>query len=119
MIEEVLGWYGKLTGLRYCILRYFNASGGSLSYETVRGEDHIPETHLIPLMLQVALGQREHIAIFGDDYPTPDGTNIRDYIHIEDLAHAHDLALQALADETIDQAVDALPQTEDPLTDCK
>ena len=105
MIEEVLGWYQRLTGLRYCILRYFNASGGSSSYDTLRGEDHTPETHLIPLMLQVALGQREHIAIFGDDYPTPDGTNIRDYIHIEDLAHAHNLALQALADETIDQAV--------------
>lgn len=105
MIEEVLGWYRQLSGLNYCILRYFNASGGSLSYDRLRGEDHTPETHLIPVMLQVALGQREHIAIYGDDYPTRDGTNIRDYIHIEDLARAHELALQALEDETIDQAV--------------
>lgn len=105
MIEEVLGWYHRINGLGYCILRYFNASGGSLSFDQLRGEDHSPETHLIPAMLQTALGQRERMAIFGDDYPTRDGTNIRDYIHIEDLANAHELALLALADETIDQAV--------------
>jgi UDP-glucose 4-epimerase len=75
-------------------LRYFNASGGAPG----RGEDHDPETHLIPLVLQVALGQREHIAVFGDDYDTRDGTCVRDYIHIVDLATAHALAMEALDD---------------------
>jgi UDP-glucose 4-epimerase len=92
MVETMLRWFNDLHGLRYAALRYFNAAGGSPD----RGEDHSPETHLIPLTLQVALGQREHIGIFGVDYPTPDGTCIRDYIHVEDLASAHLLALEAL-----------------------
>jgi len=92
MIEEVLGWYHRLFGLRFAALRYFNAAGAS----PARGEAHHPESHLIPLVLQVALGQRAAISIFGDDYPTPDGTCIRDYIHIEDLASAHVLALDGL-----------------------
>jgi len=92
MVETMLRWFNELHGLRYAALRYFNASGGRPD----RGEDHAPETHLIPLTLQVALGQREHIGIFGTDYPTPDGTCIRDYIHVEDLASAHLLALEAL-----------------------
>ena len=83
---------GPHAGLRYACLRYFNASGASAT----RGEHHDPETHIIPLILQVALGQREHFSIFGDDYPTPDGTCIRDYIHVVDLAQAHILALRAL-----------------------
>lgn len=92
MVERMLEWYGRIHGLRYAALRYFNAAGG----RPERGEDHHPETHLIPLTLQVALGQRPHIAIFGTDYPTPDGTCVRDYIHVDDLAAAHVLALQAL-----------------------
>ena len=88
MFERMLHWYHQVHGLNYTSLRYFNACGahGGL------GEDHEPETHLIPLVLQVALGKREKIMIFGDDYPTPDGTCIRDYIHIYDLAQAHILA---------------------------
>ena len=78
----------------FAALRYFNASGAS--GESTIGEDHDPETHLIPLVLQVALGQRENIKIFGDDYPTPDGTCIRDYIHVDDLATAHVAALNRL-----------------------
>jgi UDP-glucose 4-epimerase len=92
MVERMLEWYGRIHGLRYAALRYFNAAGGRPD----RGEDHHPETHLIPLTLQVALGQRPHIAIFGTDYPTPDGTCVRDYIHVDDLAAAHVLALEAL-----------------------
>jgi len=78
--------------LRYACLRYFNAAGASES----RGEHHFPETHLIPLVLQAASGQRDGITIFGDDYPTPDGTCVRDYVHVLDLAEAHALALDAL-----------------------
>jgi UDP-glucose 4-epimerase len=81
-------------GLKAVFLRYFNASGGHPSGEI--GEDHNPETHLIPLVLQAAAGQREHITVFGTDYPTPDGTCIRDYIHVCDLASAHALALKYL-----------------------
>ncbi|MDG2461634.1 MAG: UDP-glucose 4-epimerase GalE [Luminiphilus sp.] len=91
-LERALHWVSEVSGLRYAILRYFNAAGASEQ----RGEHHEPETHLIPLVLQVAAGQREHITIFGDDYDTPDGTCIRDYIHVVDLAEAHLLALQAL-----------------------
>lgn len=91
-IERILEWTQKTKGLRFAALRYFNAAGCT----PVKGEDHTPETHLIPLVLQVALGQREKIMIFGDDYDTPDGTCIRDYIHVEDLAQAHILALEAL-----------------------
>ena len=95
MIEQVLDWYRQIHGLHYAALRYFNAAGALAE----RGEAHQPETHLIPLVLQVALGQREDIKIFGVDYPTPDGTCIRDYIHIADLIQAHVLALDALENE--------------------
>lgn len=93
IMERLLYWMDKIYGLRYAALRYFNASG---ALSPTLGEDHTPETHLIPLILQVALGQREKITIFGDNYPTPDGTCIRDYIHVYDLAQAHILALRAL-----------------------
>ncbi len=92
MVEQSLEWYGRIHGLKYACLRYFNAAGALPS----RGEAHQPESHLIPLVLQVALGQRPNIAIFGTDYSTPDGTNIRDYIHIRDLVSAHLLALEGL-----------------------
>lgn len=97
-IERMLKWYRTVYGLKYAALRYFNAAGAMLdgSGRPLRGEVHHPETHLIPLTLQVPLGQREAISLFGTDYPTPDGTCIRDYIHIEDLASAHVLALDAL-----------------------
>jgi UDP-glucose 4-epimerase len=94
--ERILYWMERIYGLRYCALRYFNASGAHP--EGIIGEDHHPETHLIPLVLQVALGQRDHVTIFGDDYDTHDGTPIRDYIHVMDLADAHILALEALRD---------------------
>ncbi len=93
MVEQALDWHRKAHGLRFAALRYFNASGATPG----RGEGHQPESHIIPLVLQVALGQRESIAIYGDDYATPDGTCIRDYIHLADLASAHILALDALA----------------------
>ncbi len=96
MVETILNRYSQAYGLRCTSLRYFNAAGADPSGEI--GEDHSPESHLIPLVLQVALGQREHIAIFGTDYDTPDGTCIRDYIHVNDLAEAHILAVLALAD---------------------
>lgn len=92
MIEETLEWYRQVYGLHYAALRYFNAAGALPG----RGEAHQPETHLIPLVLQAALGQRPDIKIFGTDYPTPDGTCIRDYIHISDLVGAHLLAVEAL-----------------------
>ena len=94
VLERVLHWLDRITGLRHAALRYFNAAGASPTGR--RGEDHDPETHLIPLVLQVALGQREKITIFGDDYPTRDGTCVRDYVHVTDLAQAHILALRAL-----------------------
>jgi UDP-glucose 4-epimerase len=92
MIEQALEWYRQIYGLHYAALRYFNAAGALSD----RGEAHQPETHLIPIVLQVALGQREQLQIYGTDYPTPDGTCIRDYIHIADLIDAHLLALDAL-----------------------
>jgi UDP-glucose 4-epimerase len=92
ILERVLHWLDRTKGLRYAALRYFNAAGASGQ----RGEDHDPETHLIPLVLQVPLGQREQIQIYGTDYPTRDGTCVRDYIHVVDLAQAHILALDAL-----------------------
>jgi len=98
-IEHALADYAHAYGLQYAALRYFNASGASeedASGEPPIGEDHEPETHLIPLVLQVALGQRENIKVFGDDYPTPDGTCVRDYIHVDDLATAHVSALEKL-----------------------
>jgi UDP-glucose 4-epimerase len=99
MVEEILAWYHQLYGMKSCSLRYFNASGASRFGGAIRGEVHKPETHLIPLVLQVALNQRDSISIFGSDYPTPDGTNIRDYIHIDDLALAHVRAVEGLVDE--------------------
>ncbi|MBN1876988.1 MAG: UDP-glucose 4-epimerase GalE [Anaerolineae bacterium] len=96
MIEETLKWYHEILGLRYAALRYFNASGAVPGH----GEAHDPETHIIPLVLQVALGQREKVFIYGDDYATPDGTCIRDYVHILDLASAHILALEGLAERS-------------------
>ncbi len=95
MVEGMLRWFQKTQGLHYAALRYFNASGALPQ----RGEAHQPETHLIPRILQVALGQSENVEVFGDDYPTPDGTCIRDYIHIADLAQAHVLAVEALSDQ--------------------
>ncbi|MDF2646428.1 MAG: galE [Paenibacillus sp.] len=93
-IERMLDWAEKAHGIKYVALRYFNVSGAHDSGEI--GEDHFPETHLIPLMLQVALGQREKIVIFGDDYPTRDGSCIRDYVHVMDIAEAHYVALNKL-----------------------
>lgn len=94
MMEMVYADCARAWGLGYAALRYFNASGAS--FDATIGEDHKPETHLIPIVLQVALGQREQVEIFGEDYPTPDGTCIRDYIHVEDLADAHQRALLLL-----------------------
>lgn len=99
IIERMLTWAEEIHGMRSACLRYFNAAGACPS--GTRGEDHEPETHLIPLVLQVALGQRDEIAIFGDDYPTPDGTCVRDYVHVSDLARAHVLALPALERESL------------------
>jgi UDP-glucose 4-epimerase len=96
MIERLLLWADRIYGIRYAALRYFNAAGAHPNGHI--GEDHDPESHLIPIILQVALGQRDHITIYGDDYPTPDGTAVRDYIHVLDLASAHVLAMQALED---------------------
>ena len=93
-MEHMIEDFAHAYGLHYAALRYFNAAGASQRGDL--GEHHDPETHLIPLVLQVALGQRESIKIFGDDYPTPDGTCIRDYIHVEDLAAAHLAALEKL-----------------------
>ena len=94
MMEQILVDYSRAYGLRYIALRYFNAAG--CDPEGKLGEDHDPETHLIPLVLDVALGRRDHIVIFGTDYPTPDGTCIRDYVHVSDLAVAHALAVEEL-----------------------
>jgi len=98
LVEQMLAWLNQIHGLRYASLRYFNVAGAPErpDWEVTRGEAHDPETHLIPLVLDVALGRRKSIKIFGDDYPTPDGTCIRDYIHVSDLADAHLLALAAL-----------------------
>lgn len=93
LVEQMLRWFNSAHGLRYASLRYFNAAGAASSD---LGESHQPESHLIPLVLQVALGQRQHISIYGTDYPTADGTCVRDYVHVTDLASAHLLALQAL-----------------------
>lgn len=92
IIERFLHWLSITGDLKFACLRYFNAAGAT----RVHGEDHNPELHLIPIILQVALGQREKVYMFGDDYDTPDGTCIRDYIHVEDLINAHVLALESL-----------------------
>lgn len=94
MMEQIMNDYDKAYGLKYIALRYFNAAGADPDADI--GEDHHPETHLIPIIMQVLLGKRESVSIFGVDYPTPDGTCIRDYIHVTDLASAHILALDAL-----------------------
>jgi UDP-glucose 4-epimerase len=99
LVERMLAWFHQLHGLRYASLRYFNVAGAIPG----RGEAHEPESHLIPLILDVALGRRKNIKIFGQDYPTADGTCIRDYIHVQDLAEAHLLALEAL--ETRDRMI--------------
>ena len=93
LVEHMLRWFNQIHGFRYASLRYFNVAGALPN----RGEAHEPESHIIPLILDVALGRRQSISIFGDDYDTPDGTCIRDYIHVADLADAHILALNALA----------------------
>jgi UDP-glucose 4-epimerase len=92
LVEQMLAWFHRIHGFRYASLRYFNVAGAIPDY----GEAHEPESHLIPLILDVALGRREKIKIFGQDYPTKDGTCIRDYIHVRDLADAHLLAMAAL-----------------------
>ncbi len=92
--ERLLADYAPAYGIGYAALRYFNAAGASA--DGTRGEHHTPETHLLPLALQVALGQRPHLSVFGTDYDTPDGTCVRDYVHVEDLAEAHALALGAI-----------------------
>ncbi|MGD0215540.1 MAG: UDP-glucose 4-epimerase GalE [Terriglobales bacterium] len=93
LVERMLAWFHQIHGLRYASLRYFNAAGAS---RPDQGEAHQPETHLIPRILEVALGRGQHVNIFGTDYATSDGTCVRDYIHVSDLAHAHLLALHAL-----------------------
>jgi UDP-glucose 4-epimerase len=92
--ERAMSWYHKAYGLRFASLRYFNAAGATKKC----GEVHHPESHLIPIILQVASGKRTHVEVFGDNYPTPDGTCVRDYIHVLDLARAHILALNVLSD---------------------
>ena len=94
MVEKILHWEGVCHGLSWAALRYFNAAGGDAEGET--GEDHHPETHLIPIVLQAAQGLREACPVFGSDYPTPDGTCIRDYVHVTDLADAHVKAMKYL-----------------------
>ncbi|MGA3301307.1 MAG: UDP-glucose 4-epimerase GalE [Candidatus Acidiferrales bacterium] len=95
LVERMLEWFNRIHGLRYACLRYFNAAGAAGG----QGEDHHPESHLIPLTLQVALGQRKELSIYGTDYPTADGTCVRDYVHVSDLASAHVLVLQALKEK--------------------
>jgi len=99
MVEQILDDYHTAYGISYVSLRYFNAAGADPDGEI--GEDHNPETHLIPLVLQTALGQMDEISVFGDDYPTEDGTCIRDYIHVNDLAQAHLLALEGLLNNRV------------------
>lgn len=93
-MEKLMKWTEQAHGINYVSLRYFNVAGARETAEI--GEDHRPESHLVPIILQTALGQRSHITIFGDDYDTEDGTCIRDYVHVEDLIHAHILALDYL-----------------------
>ena len=105
LVEQMLTWLNRIHGLQYASLRYFNVAGAAEGPQgIIRGESHQPETHLIPLVLDVALGRRASIRMYGDDYPTPDGTCIRDYIHVSDLADAHLLALNALAADKGQQA---------------
>ena len=99
MIERALLWAGRIHGLRSACLRYFNAAGADPAGRL--GEDHDPETHLIPLVIDAALGRRPPVEVFGTDYPTPDGTCVRDYVHVTDLAEAHLLALAKLAEASV------------------
>ena len=103
MVEKLLEWYGRIHGLRWMALRYFNAAGADPDGEI--GEDHDPETHLIPLVIGAAQGTRPPVQIYGTDYATPDGTAVRDYIHVTDLADAHLRALDRLAAGTASQAL--------------
>ena len=103
MVEEMIGWYGKTYGISSVILRYFNAAGAMLDGSL--GEDHEPESHIIPMALSVALGKKEKFELFGDDYETPDGTCIRDYIHVVDLADAHIKALALEQSQVINLGV--------------
>uniref|UniRef100_E6PZL9 UDP-glucose 4-epimerase (Galactowaldenase) (UDP-galactose 4-epimerase) n=1 Tax=mine drainage metagenome TaxID=410659 RepID=E6PZL9_9ZZZZ len=100
MVEQILSWFHRVHGLRSAALRYFNVAGAAeTEHGVARGEEHEPESHLIPLILDVALGRRQSIKVFGNDYPTHDGTCVRDYVHVSDLAEAHLLALGALEEE--------------------
>jgi UDP-glucose 4-epimerase len=99
MIERALRWAGQVHGLRFACLRYFNAAGADPAGRL--GEDHRPESHLIPLVIDAAFGRRPPLEVYGDDYPTPDGTCIRDYVHVSDLASAHLLALEAVDRGTV------------------
>jgi UDP-glucose 4-epimerase len=102
LVEQMLDWFHRIHGLRYASLRYFNASGATEAL----GEDHDPESHLIPIVLQVAAAKRDSVAIYGTDYPTPDGSCVRDYVHVEDLAAAHLLAFERLGrDETPERLI--------------
>ena len=103
MVERMLRWYGEIHGLRWMALRYFNAAGADPEGEI--GEDHDPESHLIPLVVGAAQGRRPPVGIFGTDYPTPDGTAVRDYIHVMDLADAHLRALDRLKNGQSSQAI--------------
>ncbi|MCF7861676.1 UDP-glucose 4-epimerase GalE [Candidatus Woesearchaeota archaeon] len=100
IFETMLKWFDSAYGIKFAALRYFNASGASESGDI--GEDHDPETHLIPLVVQAAMGQRDSITIFGEDYETPDGTCVRDYVHVNDLAKAHIKALEYIKDNPSD-----------------
>ena len=103
MVEKILRWYGSAYGLKWIALRYFNAAGADPDGEI--GEDHDPETHLLPLVIGAALGTRPPVKVFGTDYPTPDGSAIRDYVHVMDLADAHLRALERLGNGTASQAI--------------
>lgn len=94
MMEKMMAWADKAYGIKFVALRYFNVAGAAP--DGTIGEDHGPETHLVPIILQVAQGKRKELSIFGDDYNTPDGTNVRDYVHVMDLADAHILAIKYL-----------------------
>lgn len=109
LVEHMLSWLNRIHDFRYASLRYFNVAGApeGLDGEVTRGEAHQPESHLIPLVLDVALGRREFIKIFGDDYATSDGTCVRDYVHVSDLADAHLLALNALENMAVSKDADS------------